>query len=63
MPQTIMLAVHCKKAESLEFKAPLVEYARAAYGPEVGAGLVANLNWLLLNHFAASLGSGWRNTC
>lgn len=35
MPQTIMLAVHCKKAESLEFKAPLVEYARAAYGAEV----------------------------
>ncbi|KAL4420092.1 hypothetical protein ABPG77_000573 [Micractinium sp. CCAP 211/92] len=44
MPQTIMLAVHCKKAESLEFKAPLVEYARAAYGPEAGADASQDLD-------------------
>lgn len=37
MPQTIMLAVHCKKTELLDFKQPLVEYARQSYGPQVGA--------------------------
>ena len=52
MPQTIMLAVHCKKAESLEFKAPLVEYATANYGPQVrasraaGRRLDALIGWL-----------------
>ena len=36
MPQTIMLAVHCKKSEAAELKAPLVEFVRQNYGPEVG---------------------------
>lgn len=44
MPQTIMLAVHCKKAEVLEFKEPLVAYARLTYGPEAGADAAQDLD-------------------
>ena len=37
MPQKIMLAVHCKKqADTVELKAPLVEFVKGTYGPKVG---------------------------
>lgn len=38
MPQTIMLAVHCKKSEPVEFKGPIVEYVKGSYGAEVNRG-------------------------
>lgn len=37
MPQTIMLAVHCKRADPVDLKGPMVDYVRQAYGQQVGA--------------------------
>lgn len=34
MPQTIMLAVHCKKSEPVELKGPIVQYVKRTYGDQ-----------------------------
>lgn len=34
MPQTIMLAVHCKKSEPVELKGPIVQYVKRSYGDQ-----------------------------
>ncbi|EFN58134.1 hypothetical protein CHLNCDRAFT_141882 [Chlorella variabilis] len=47
MPQTIMLAVHCKKSEPVEFKGPIVEYVKGSYGAEAGADAAEDLEEVL----------------
>ena len=41
MPSTVMLAVHAKKSEQLDLKAPLLAYVTATYGPQVSGGAAA----------------------
>ncbi|KAL4858651.1 Vacuolar-sorting protein [Chlorella vulgaris] len=44
MPQTIMLAVHCKKSETVDLKAPIVKFVAGSYGPQASTDVASDLD-------------------